>query len=181
MKRFALITVVLLAGCGSGSGYGGGGNSGPTQPTTRGDAVAAKKTDLGSVLVDGSGRTLYVFAGDKTGQSRCTGACANAWPPSPASPQPKAGSGVSKAKLTTTQRPGGQRQLVYAGHPLYRFSGDSSPGDTKGQGLNEFGGTWSAVSVTGTAVKSKPSGGSGSGGGSSSSSGGSSGGGYGGY
>src|SRR5947208_12806551 len=53
MKRFALITVVLLAGCGSGSGYGGGGNSGPSQPTTRGESVAAKKTDLGSVLVDG--------------------------------------------------------------------------------------------------------------------------------
>jgi hypothetical protein len=83
---------------------------------------------------------------------------------------------VQKSKLTTTKRSDGGQQLVYGGHPLYRFSGDGAPGDTNGQDSSAFGGEWYAVSPSGSAVTSKPGGGSGGSGGGSS--GGSSGGGY---
>ena len=40
----------------------------------------------------------------------------------------------------TTTRSDGKKQVTYNGHPLYTFIGDSSPGDTSGQGVNAFGG-----------------------------------------
>ncbi|HEV7626309.1 MAG TPA: hypothetical protein VGO89_07420, partial [Streptomyces sp.] len=36
-----------------------------------------------------------------------------------------------------------------AGHPLYTFSGDSAPGQTKGQGINLNGGVWTVVTPAG--------------------------------
>ena len=46
----------------------------------------------------------------------------------------------------------GSSQVTYAGHPLYWFSGDTKPGDTNGEGLDDFGGEWYAISPAGTAV-----------------------------
>jgi hypothetical protein len=67
----------------------------------------------------------------------------------------------------TTKRSDGAPQVTYNGHPVYRFEGDQKPGDTAGQGLNEFGGLWYAVSPAGDQVSgmSSTSGGSASGGG----------------
>jgi predicted lipoprotein with Yx(FWY)xxD motif len=107
--------------------------------------------DLGKVLVDGRGRTLYMFGRDSAGKSNCTGACAANWPPAGGTPKP--GSGVAKGSLKSIKRPDGSRQLAYAGHPLYRFSGDTAAGDTNGEGQNAFGGTWNAVAASGAAAK----------------------------
>ena len=148
-------TAVVLASCGSGSSGSGGST---TSATTAGGGTTVKtaKTSLGTVVVDGSGRTLYLFAKDTGPKSTCSGSCASAWPPVTASGRP-AGTGVSG--LTLVKRSDGRRQVVIDGHPLYRFSGDTSAGQLNGQGVDAFGARWYAVSpagktVTATAAKS---------------------------
>ena len=41
-----------------------------------GAMVSTAKTSLGRILVNSSGRTLYLFGKDKNGKSACTGQCA---------------------------------------------------------------------------------------------------------
>lgn len=116
---------------------------------------------LGKVLVDSQGRTLYLFQKDAGGRSACTGACASAWPPLRADGSVVAGPGLTSSKLTTTPRSDGKPQVAYNGHPLYLYSGDAKAGDTNGQGINAFGALWYAVSGAGSLVTghtAKPSG-----------------------
>jgi predicted lipoprotein with Yx(FWY)xxD motif len=163
----ALIGAAVLAGCGGGGGsYGGGtkSNSSASSKPASGPALKVSSIDEGSVVVDSQGRTLYMFGKDTGGKSSCSGACATDWPPAETSGKPAAGTGVTGGKLTTTMRSDGTRQIVYAGHPLYRFSGDSSAGDAKGQGLNVHGGVWYVVSPAGAAITAKPNSGGGGGG-----------------
>jgi predicted lipoprotein with Yx(FWY)xxD motif len=104
-------------------------------------------------LTDGSGNTLYLFAPDTGGKSTCYGSCASFWPPLKAGTQVKAsGGGASSGVLGTTTRTDGITQVTYAGHPLYRYSGDQTPGDMKGEGLNISGGLWWIVSPSGAAI-----------------------------
>jgi predicted lipoprotein with Yx(FWY)xxD motif len=111
--------------------------------------VSAQPTSLGKVLVDGRGRTVYVFAKDAPGTSNCDATCAVQWPPVSA-PTPLPGSlpGVT-GTLGTTTRTDGSAQLTVAGHPLYTFSGDSAAGQTGGQGIRLNGGLWTVVSPAG--------------------------------
>jgi len=121
-----------------------------------GALVGPQPTSLGTVLVDGEGRTLYEFAGDPQNKSACTGACAQNWRFVPApSPLPAFMPGVMGA-LGSTARPEGTQQLTIAGHPVYTFAGDVAPGQTNGQGRVVDGNVWSAVSATGTPVQSSP-------------------------
>jgi predicted lipoprotein with Yx(FWY)xxD motif len=146
-------------------------SSASSQQPSKVARVALGKTTLGRVLVDARGRTLYLFAKDKGGRSACYGACATYWPPLVSTAKPQAARGVRASLLGLTKRTDGKRQVTYAGHPLYTFSLDTRAGQTSGQGLTDFGGTWAAVATSGRAVKSTAS--SGSSGGSD--------GGYGGY
>lgn len=168
------LAVAALAGCGS-SSHSSSTATSTAQPTASPSAaVAVTSSPIGQMLVDSSGRSLYEFQKDKAGKSSCTSGCAAVWPPLTASGAPKAGPGVVAAKLTTNA----SGQVVYNGHPLYRFSGDHASGDMNGQGLHSFGGGWYVVSPAGSQInRPKPSGGASSGS-SSSSSGMSSGGGY---
>ena len=160
MALVALAAVgVLAAGCGSngsGSSSGGYGSSGTTPASGGASGVAtvsATSTNLGMILVDGNGRTLYLFEKDQPNQSACAGACAAAWPVDQSSGTPKAGSGVTASLLGTIHRGDGSTQVTYDHHPLYYYSGDSQPGQQNGQGLNAFGATWFAVAPAGGAVK----------------------------
>jgi predicted lipoprotein with Yx(FWY)xxD motif len=156
----ALATVgVLAAGCGSsssgGSGSGGGLYGGSSAPTTAPSAVAtvsATSTSLGTILVDGSGRTLYLFEKDQSDQSACTGACVAAWPVDQTSGTPKAGSGVKASMLGTIKRSDNTTQVTYNQHPLYYFQGDSGAGQQDGQGVDAFGAKWFVVNPAGGAV-----------------------------
>ena len=114
--------------------------------------VKTRQGPLGTYLVDGHGNTLYRFMKDTTRKSRCSGACAQFWPPLIARHGVRAGSGVRASKLSTSRRSNGKRQVVYAGHPLYRYSGDSAAGDTTGEGLDTFGGRWWLVSPAGRKI-----------------------------
>ena len=150
----ALAAAALIAGCG-GSSYGGGGSSNSssnaaTKAPAGNAALATSSSDLGTILVDSQGRTLYMFGADTANKSHCSGACATNWPP--ATGKAQAGKGVDKAKLRVIAG----NQLSYAGHPLYRFAGDGSAGDTKGQGVNAFGGAWHVVAPSGQAVTGAP-------------------------
>jgi predicted lipoprotein with Yx(FWY)xxD motif len=106
----------------------------------------------GKALVDGQGRTLYLFEADHGGKSTCSGACAAAWPPYTVTGTPQSGSGVNPAMLSTIRGPGGSAQVVYNGHPLYYFSGDSHPGDHSGQGSKAFGAGWYVVAASGNKI-----------------------------
>jgi predicted lipoprotein with Yx(FWY)xxD motif len=136
------------AACSGGSGVSA---SAPV-PTANGSLLSAQPTSLGTILVDGKGRTVYEFANDKNGGSTCTGGCAANWPfvPSPTS-LPTSLPGVS-GQLGTTTRSDGAHQVTIAGHPVYTFAGDSAPGQTKGQGIVLDGGLWTVASPAGAPI-----------------------------
>ena len=103
-------------------------------------------------LVGPDGKTVYLFEGDKSGISACSGACAAAWPPVTVSGTPRAGSGVNQALLVTIKRPNGTTQLAYHGHPLYYFTADTAAGTAHGQGLKAFGSDWYVINASGSEV-----------------------------
>ena len=122
--------------------------------------VTVRTTGLGKVLADQRGRTLYLFEKDKRGISACSGSCASFWPPLLTTGKPRVGPGIKPSLLGTTRRSDGRAQVTYGGHPLYRFSLDARPGQTKGEGLDDFGAHWYAVSPKGAkVVKAAASGG----------------------
>jgi predicted lipoprotein with Yx(FWY)xxD motif len=115
--------------------------------------VSTKTNSLGTFLVDGSGRTLYLWDADHGSTSTCSGACAQAWPPLTTTGTPKAGSGVKASLLGTTKRADGSVEATYGGHPLYTFAGDTRAGQTTGQGSNGFGAPWWVVTPAGKALQ----------------------------
>jgi predicted lipoprotein with Yx(FWY)xxD motif len=115
--------------------------------------VKTRKGALGTFLVDGKGRTLYRFMKDTGRRSMCSGACAQAWPPQTTRGRPTAAGHAKAALLSTVRRAGGARQVDYAGHPLYRYSLDTGPGTTSGQGIDAFGGHWYVVGTSGRAIR----------------------------
>jgi predicted lipoprotein with Yx(FWY)xxD motif len=104
-------------------------------------------TSLGTVLVDSSGRTVYVLSTDGPNRSTCSTSCLQLWP----AVAPGGHAGVT-AKVGSTATQSGTMTATVAGHPVYTFSGDQGPGDVNGEGLQDFGGVWYAVSPSGTAV-----------------------------
>lgn len=111
-------------------------------------AVATAETDLGEVLVDGDGFTLYLFENDSEGQSACTDECTDTWPP--LTGEATAGDGADAGLLGTISRDDGSTQVTYNGHPLYRFAPDEAPGDMNGQGVGDV---WWVVAPQGEAIK----------------------------
>jgi predicted lipoprotein with Yx(FWY)xxD motif len=120
--------------------------------STGGATVKIAKSKLGSILVDSHGITLYDFPPDKAGKSTCYGACAALWPPLLTKGKPLAGLGVKAALLGTTKRKDGKVEVTYGGHPLYYFVSDRKPGQTTGQGLNQFGAPWWVLSAAGKEI-----------------------------
>jgi predicted lipoprotein with Yx(FWY)xxD motif len=151
---------VLLAACGSGAtnAYGAPASTAAANPAVAGApsaaagaaaAIALADTGLGKVLTDGKGMTLYAFKPDNAGDSTCYDKCATAWPPLPGAAASSVGSGLAAGDFGTTTRKDGSTQVTFKGWPLYRFSGDTAAGDTKGQGLND---KWYVVNATGAMV-----------------------------
>ncbi|NKZ05580.1 hypothetical protein HGB48_17775 [Actinomadura latina] len=156
------VALATVAGCGGGgssgsgsSGYGGGSatSSAPTGGTSGQTIKAASVGNLGPILVDGTGRTVYLFEKDTGGKSSCSGACTSVWPPVTTSVRPQPGSGADASKLSTTKRSDGTTEVSYSGHPLYYYAPDgTSGGSTGGQGLDQFGAKWYVLSPSGSAV-----------------------------
>jgi predicted lipoprotein with Yx(FWY)xxD motif len=121
--------------------------------THRGAVVKLGQSDLGRIIVDSHGRTLYLWAHDRRRVSTCYGGCATYWPALVTRGKPRAISGARSALLGASRRADGRMQVTYHGHPLYYFAGDTGAGQTSGEGLTDFGGRWYAVSAAGTAVR----------------------------
>ncbi len=162
----ALFSLLAIAGCGgsdnsssnSGGPYGGGGETAETttKPASSesGGGAAAVITastagDLGKVIVDSQGMTLYDFHKDKGGKSACYGACAKGWPPLLTEGKPQAGEGAMASKLGMVERTDGTTQATYAGHPLYTFVEDKKPGEANGNDVSAFGAQWYALLPSG--------------------------------
>jgi predicted lipoprotein with Yx(FWY)xxD motif len=125
----------------------------PTPKVASGTAISVGSTRLGRILVDGKGRTLYLFVADTGNKSTCnSSACVQYWPPVLTKGAPQAGAGVNASLLGTTKRQDGTTEVTYAGHPLYYFVSDSKAGDVTGQGINGFGGPWYVVSPSGMRI-----------------------------
>jgi predicted lipoprotein with Yx(FWY)xxD motif len=124
-----LLIVMVVAACGSSSSDKSG--------TAKAIVSSARKTKVGEVVVDAQGRTLYRFTAEAQGRPVCTGACVSTWLPATVASATKL-----PAHVATVRRDDGALQLTYDGHPLYRYAGDSSPADAKGQGV---GGQWYVV------------------------------------
>jgi predicted lipoprotein with Yx(FWY)xxD motif len=120
--------------------------------TAGGARVDVAKSHLGRIVVDSKGITLYDFPPDRGTSSVCYGACAALWPPLLTHGKPAAGRGVRASLLGTTKRKDGKIQVTYAGHPLYYFVTDRKPGQTTGQGINQFGGPWWIISPAGKEI-----------------------------
>jgi predicted lipoprotein with Yx(FWY)xxD motif len=165
MKNPTLVAVaatalLTLSACGNGSSSTAAqGGSGAAAGGTSASGLSIAQTSLGKVLVDGRGMTLYTLSADGQDHSTCDASCLQFWP---AATPPK-GDKVANVSVSTgkTATPDGTPIATVAGHPVYTFSQDQQPGDVNGEGLNEFGGTWYAVSPTGqpvTGSASSPSG-----------------------
>ena len=169
MKRFALIagTAVLglsaLTACGGGGG-GYGSNPAPAQNSTSqstGSSTGAKLAtadvaNLGKVVVDGTGRTVYVFDKDTASPSKsnCDGDCAAKWPPVMAGDGTPQLDGVDASLVGTVTRTDGSKQLTLAGRPLYLFANDAKAGDAKGQAVGDV---WWVVGADGKKITTQAS------------------------
>ncbi|MEU6537729.1 SCO0930 family lipoprotein [Streptomyces sp. NPDC047000] len=135
------------ASTGAGNGYGADGQSTASPAEPAGELAVVDNPDLGKVLTDGSGLTLYRFDADTANppKSNCDGDCATTWPPVPAD-DATAGAGIDKALLGEVTRADGTKQLTVGGWPAYRYAKDVNAGDVNGQGV---GGKWYALAPTG--------------------------------
>lgn len=127
----------------------------PRAHASRVATVELRHTSLGKVLATASGFTLYEFTRDAKNKSTCAklSGCPESWPPLQTATKPTAGPGVKASLLSAISLHSGGKQVTYAGHPLYIYSGDSGPGETSYVGAGAFGGHWYAVTASGSAVK----------------------------
>ena len=148
------LTALAIAACGD-----SGGAATAAAPKTSSGAsatIGVANTNLGSILVNSAGRTLYLFKADSGSMSACTGACASAWPPLLATVTPTAGTGLTASKLATITRSGGSHQVTYNGHPVYLYVGDKKAGEVNGQGVTAFGAAWFALTPAGNQISTQP-------------------------
>ncbi len=150
----ATVLLLALAGCTSGAA-----DTAPEPAATSeasqaeepapvaviGLAVAA--SDVGEIVVDGDGMTVYMFDSDTQGgdASTCEGQCAANWPAVGAADGVPEVDGVT-GELGTITGIDGEPQLTLNGWPLYYFAGDAAPGDVNGQGVNDV---WWVLSPAG--------------------------------
>jgi predicted lipoprotein with Yx(FWY)xxD motif len=154
LPALVLAAVFLLAACGSSGSKSSTSTTASTTATTVAAAtttapagaaaiIKTANTSLGTILVDGQGRTLYHRTDESATHIVCTGQCASTWPPLFA--QGTTGVG-NVGPLSTVMRPDGKNQAAAAGQPLYTFVGDAKAGDTNGQGV---GGIWFVIKAQG--------------------------------
>ena len=148
-RFFALIAIagaLGLAACGGGGSSSAGGSTAKDS-----SMIKMASSSVGTILVDGSGRALYMYTpdGNNASSSKCTGQCANLWPE--LTGEPKAGSGVDAGLIGVTS---GTNQASYAGHLLYYYAQDQAAGDVNGQGINKI---WYVLDGKGAAITKAPS------------------------
>jgi predicted lipoprotein with Yx(FWY)xxD motif len=164
---FVLLVGIGIVGCGGGDGSTPGTASETSTKSTSSSstttseaphrpkkgswgAVYGAENEMGIMLFDLSGHTLYHFDGDKGTTSTCYGACAKSWPPALTEGKIRAVD-VPHKLVGTSKRKDGTIQLTYDGHPLYTHSGDRQ-GDSSATGVKAFGAKWYALRRNGADV-----------------------------
>jgi predicted lipoprotein with Yx(FWY)xxD motif len=152
-----VVVVCAVAGC-SGSSPGAG-----RPAAAAGSAVPIRARSLpgvGTVLVNSSGNTLYMFEPDAQRRVTCTKLCAAVWPPVKISPGARlvAGPGVRADLLGSDPDPSGGRVVTYNGWPLYTYRSDVQPGSVNGQDIDLNGGYWYVIRPSGEPVTERPGG-----------------------
>jgi predicted lipoprotein with Yx(FWY)xxD motif len=166
-----IAAVAILAACSSG---GGGATAAPSvaapsaseapaseapsesassSPASMAAEIALADSSLGQIIVDGEGKTLYMFDPDTAGSPTCYDDCATAWPPLLADDAASvtAGTGLDASKITVVDRTDGGKQVKYGNWPLYYFANDAAAGDTNGQGVQDV---WWVIGADGEPIKS---------------------------
>lgn len=158
MRSQALLVVplaLLAAACGNSSSSSRSASSAtPTTDAQSGiNRIATQRVPdaIGAVLVNGEGRTLYVFVPEKGGKVKCVAGCASLWPPLllPRGGTPATTSPVHPKLIGTVANPSGGNIITYAGWPLHTYALDATHGSYKGQG---YGGQWYMISPSGTVI-----------------------------
>ena len=155
MKRAPLLLAGLILAATSVAAAASSAGGAARAQDSRAAKIQLRHTEIGKVLVDSSGFTVYRFSKDPRNSDTCVkiSGCTNLWPPLMSSGRPVAGPGVRSALLSTIKLPGGGRQVTYAGHPLYRYSAATEKGETGYVGAQQFGGSWYALNSAGGSVK----------------------------
>jgi predicted lipoprotein with Yx(FWY)xxD motif len=155
MKRTHVFLLSALLGAVGVSAVASAQAGQPVAHTSRAAKVGLRHTRLGTILVSSSGRTLYEFTRDRPRSNSCVKIreCPEIWPALQSTGKPVAGPGVRASLLSTITLRGGARQVTYAGHALYLYSGDTGPGQTSYVGESAFGGRWYAVDASGRTVR----------------------------
>jgi predicted lipoprotein with Yx(FWY)xxD motif len=155
MSRFRQIAAVTIIASASAMALIGQSASAATMVTP---AVKAASVNVSgakhTLLVNGSGRAVYLLTGDSVSHPTCTSAaCLAAWPAvTTTSAKPTLGKGVT-GKLTVWKH-GKLHQLVLNGHPLYTFAADKSADSAKGQGLKDGSAVWELLTASGSGFTS---------------------------
>jgi predicted lipoprotein with Yx(FWY)xxD motif len=161
MKRFrfalAVGTAVLglsaLTACGADDTPAQDGNAGTSEPESSAEVTLATADvgAFGTIVVDGAGRTLYLFDKDTAdpSKSNCDGDCAAMWPPVKAESGTPEADGVDASLVGTVTRSDGSEQVTLNGWPLYTFAKDTKAGDARGQAV---GGVWWVVGPDGKKI-----------------------------
>ena len=112
-------------------------------------------TNVGTILVNGRGFTIYAFTKDGRNRDACQkiSGCMGVWPVVAGGSTPVLGPGVKRSLVGKIKLRSGAKQLTYGGHPLYTYIGDSGPGQTSYVNFQQFGGHWPAVNAAGHEVK----------------------------
>lgn len=118
-----------------------------------GMSIGTRETSLGPALTGTRGFSVYILTADSPGRSTCDTRCAQFWPPVTTQGMPQAGEGVDASLLGTLTRDDGSTQVTYNGWPLYYFAEDEQAGDTNGQGISGFGGTWYIIGPEGEPIR----------------------------
>lgn len=117
------------------------------EAATGSTSIELASTDIGEVIVDEDGNSLYLFVPDAAGDSTCYDDCEAAWPI--LGEIADVGEGLDAALLGTTTRTNGDVQATYNGWPLYYFASDAAPGDVNGQAVGEV---WYVIDAAGQAI-----------------------------
>jgi predicted lipoprotein with Yx(FWY)xxD motif len=161
MSASVVLAVLVVAGCGDSDDSSSpsttvraGASGTTTSAVASGEAVLGTATNdkIGEeILVDASGRTVYLYVPD--GSSKTTTVPAEvlaAWPPVTSSADSATvGEGLDESKLSIEEQADGKQQVAYNGHLLYTFGGDGAAGDANGQGL---GSVWYVLSAEGEQI-----------------------------
>ncbi|HEV8282611.1 MAG TPA: hypothetical protein VGQ02_12170 [Candidatus Limnocylindrales bacterium] len=127
--------------------------SAAASPAAGAVSLALADSTFGKIIVDGAGKTLYMFTPDEGGTPTCYDDCAGSWPALKADDvaQVSVGAGLDASKLSVVDRTDGGKQVKYGEYPLYYFAKDAAAGDVNGQGIGD---KWYVVGADGEPIKS---------------------------